>query len=481
MFMIRHARKITVFVILAMLLGVAAMANVQTTSAQTLTGDFSTAFRVQNLGTGEATCNMVAYDASGTQQFENELAKIPAGTSAYVYTPATEGQGAADGYHGEEFPAGEFAVALSCDQKVAAVVNFSEANKGDTYVGVSDTETANRLLLPMAYNNFYGYYTTIRVQNPTSSNQSVTLEFYDPTTGQKVAEQTKTVNGNSAVSFEQSGDMTSGELAENVAYSVVASGDDKMAVIGIIHGSGGTANQLYSYSSFADGSTDDILAPVIMANFYGYNSATTVQNADTTDATVTINYIAPDGSTAGTDTATIGPGASNVFVDYENADLQQDVLYKAKIESDKNIIVTVNESTPTTNRATTYEGQPTSNGSTKVVVPLVMKKYYGYNSSITCMGTNATVDTFNVTYSGTNLAGEAANATVNNLKPMEVFGTPDITQARQAELPDGWSGSAVIEASNPIICEVNQDQNDTAEFNAMTIDQLYGYNALASE
>ncbi|NJN67217.1 MAG: hypothetical protein HC884_11160 [Chloroflexaceae bacterium] len=454
---------------------------------------FVSAFRVLNLNpdtTNMATCDLVVYDhASGTEIYQNTLPEIPGGSSTYVHTRATAG---ADGWSGKAFPDDmEGAAVLNCTEDVAAVVNFQIPGKwGDTFIGVSQDNVAEEVLIPMAYNNFYEYDTSIRIQNTTNQALSgVTVEYYTAGQTNMVDSQSVNIPANGAVFVDQAGQSN---LQENVAYSArITSPGGGLAVIGTIFGrqGGGVQNQLYAFSAFKSGSTSSIQAPVIMADYYGNNTATTIQNASSDTATdVQVSYGFGKSFTYSEmhSGELLQPRASWVVEDFKDADLlSNDVnqritgaVIQSTGDSPQPLIVTVNESDNVgLNRASTYEGQV--GGATKILVPLVMRKYYGYNSSVTCKGTSSNVTSVDLTYTGT--AGSDAQPISPLEKSFDIGSTNGVIyQGDEADLPELYSGSLVIEAASPIVCVVNQDLNDGSAASDPN-DELFAYNGILGQ
>lgn len=418
-------------------------------------GPFATAFRVQNLASTPATCSYQVYnDAGGTSAaFTASLPVINPNDSAYVYTPSVSG-----------FPAGTFGGVISCDQQVAVVVNFSDPTKGDVYVGTANP--ANTLYIPSAYNNYYNFYTTIRIQNAGTSSQTVNVEYYAPGASSPTVTVPVSLQANGAATVDQAG--VAG-LQQNVSYSARLVGSAPLAATVSIYGGTGTSvqSQLYAYSGFAGGATTTY-QPVIMRNYYGYNTATTIQNLGSSAAQVKLTY-----SNGANTTYTIQPKSSQVVLDYQNPALSgTNVLYSSKVESlnGQPLIVTVNESTPATNRATTYEGM--TSGSQNLVAPIVMRRYYKYNTSVTCQNLGASATNIRITYSGTSISNKTV---VTGLQPNQ---TALIYQPAESQLPDGYLGSATLNADQNIVCVVNEDQNEAPQ-NTQVMDQLYGYDAIA--
>lgn len=454
---------------------------------------FVSAFRVLNLNpdtTNMATCDLVVYDhATGNEIYQNTLPEIPGGSSTYVHTRAEAG---ADGWSGEAFPDDmEGAAVLNCTEDVAAVVNFQIPGKwGDTFIGVSQDHVAEELLIPMAYNSFFDYNTSIRIQNTTNQAMTgVTVEYYTAGETTMVDSQTVNIPSNGAVFVDQAGRAG---LQADVAYSArITSPGGGLAVIGTIYGSQDTVveNQLYAFSAFNEGSTSPIQAPVIMADYYGNNTATTIQNASPDTATdvqitygfgKTFTYSEMHGGDL------LQPRASWVVQDFADSDLLgNDVaqritgaVIQSTGDSPQPLIVTVNESDNVgLNRASTYEGQV--GGATKILVPLVMKEYYGYNSSVTCKGTTSNVTSVDLTYTGT--AGADAQPISPLEKSFDIGATNGVIyQGDEADLPELYSGSLTIESSSPIVCVVNQDLNSGPAASDPN-DELFAYNGILGQ
>jgi hypothetical protein len=413
-------------------------------------GPFNTAFRIQNLGTEAATCTFGFYDANGTTQFSSgSLAPIGVGESLLVYVPDL----AVD--------PGMYSGVVSCSQEVAAVVNYSDSNSGASYSGVSGSEVATTLYAPGIYDNYYGYYSNVVVQNASSAVIDIDVEIYASGNPTPVATQSATdVEANGFAYFEQEG---LAQLATNQFYSAKIVGTGQVAAVVNIYGRGGVAEQLYSYNPFASGSTT-AYAPVILNSYYGYNSALIIQNLGTSNADVTITY------TDGTEkTTTIAPGAADSrYTPAEGIPSGANGLWGAEVEctNGQPIVVLVNESTGM-NRAASYSGF--ASGARTVSAPIVMKRYYFYNTSITCQNIGTGPADLSVSYSGVSVATSYDNVPVNS--------TQLIYQPGESSLSNNWIGSATITSDQDIVCVVNEDMNEAPQV-SQSMDQLYAYNAI---
>lgn len=442
------------------------------TFAQGIGTGYASAIRIQNLGSSAANCTLTAYNEDGTASAYKDVTvgPIAAGSSGYVYTPATSGQ---DGHTGTDFPSGSFGVVVSCDQQVSAVVTFGNTDKDDAFVGVSQNDASSTLLVPSAYNDFYGYETSYRIMNPTSSSQTVTIEYFEAGSTTAVDSETVTIAANGSAFVEQT-DNTA--LQANTAYSGKVTGTGNLAVIAMVYQTSG--KELYASSSFKAGSTGTLNAPVIMNNYYGYNTAMVIQNAGTAETDVEVTFTYNGGnktltySTAGADLGgsasggKLSPGASWSLNTFGTAIEAQGIpsgndngLMSAEVKSTDSqaLLMIVNEAA-TNSRATSYEGK--DSGASSVISPLIMKRYYNFNTSIVCKGIGATVSNYSANYQGTELNADGtvkdANSTVT-----ESYTSGAIYPFNSTQLPDLWIGSATITSTEgSFVCIINSDQNE---------------------
>jgi hypothetical protein len=448
----RHITKILLVVLVLLFALPVAGAGAAPSTAGVPGGPFATSFSVQNLGPTSASCSYVVYNDAGSPAFSSPLPAIAPGDSRQIYTPTVTG-----------FPSGTFAGVVSCDQPVATVVNFSDPNKGDTYVGT--TNPANTMYVPTTYKDYYDYFTTFRIQNASTSPQNVTVQYFAPGATSPTASSQVNLGPSGSATVDQSA-VT--QLLPNVSYSAKVIGSNPLAVTVSIYGQAGTpvASQLYAFSSFASGATT-VYAPSIMRNYYGYNTATTIQNIGASAANVRLTY---SNGTVRTN-ATLLPNSSWVVLDFNESTLAANVLYASKIESlnSQPLIVTVNESTPSTNRASTYEGL--SVGGKTLVAPIVYKRFYKYNSSLTCQNVGTAATNVRISYSGTAISNKTV---LTNLGPGK---SGLIYQPAEPGLANGYSGSATITADQNIVCVTNQDQNEAPE-STLSKDLLFAYDAI---
>jgi hypothetical protein len=405
---------------------------------------FESSFQIQNLGSAAANCTYDIYsNAGGAASFSQAIAStIPVGGSVLVYTGAI-----ANG--GSSIPAGVNSGVVSCDQEVAAVVVFQNATKRDAYVATKTP--AATMYAPAVYKNYYNFTSTVRVQNTSATAQTITATYYAPGNPSPVATQTANLAANGSVSLEPS---TLAGLANNISYSFKVVGTQPLAVNVTLYGLVGTSvePEVYSYSGFAGGATK-VFTPVVLKNYYGFNSATNIQNAGTVTANVKRTF-----STGLVETFTIPAGSSVARLDFNNAGLPAtgNPQISSTIESTNGqpLIVTVNQSSASTHRATVYEGPTVAEGAKTIVAPSVVKRFYGYNSSISCQNVGTAATPLRVSYSGTAISNKVVNPS------LAVGAVYQIYQPADTQLANSYNGSATVTADQNIVCVVNQDQNE---------------------
>ncbi len=436
--------KKTLAILLVLILSLT-LVGIASADAPAPGGPFSTAFRVQNLGASDADCSYTFYDALGSAEYTADTGANPVapGDSLYVYVPDLT------------LDSGSYSGVVSCSEPVAAVANFSDADSGAAHAGVAAPGTT--WYAPGIYNDYYDFYSNVYVQNATGSAVDVTVEIYEAGNATPVATQTATdVPAYASATFEQEG-LAGLDAGETYSAKITATGN--VAPIVNIYGLDTVDNQLYSYNPFTAGSFTAYV-PLVMNNYYGYNTSVNIQNIGTGEAAVTVTYT--DGTV---DNYSIGSNAA-VSLYTPNILPAGDVLYGATITSDEPIVVLVNESTGY-NRAASYTAF--AGGSTEVRAPIVMNNYYAFNTSVTCQNIGADDTDMTITYSDS-----AATSTGTDI----AVGDTHLFYQPADGLADGYIGSAVITASENIVCVANEDMNMAPE--ATTImDQLYSYEGIA--
>jgi hypothetical protein len=407
----------------------------------TPSGPFTSAFTIQNLTSTAANCVFSLYDSTGASIYSSANIAVSANGSYFVYVGNISG-----------LTSGQYSGVISCDQQVAAVANTTGPSSAAAYMGLNSDSAAVTSYTPGIYKNYYGYYSNVVVQNTTSSAVNATLHIFSGAT--EVMSKTKSINANAAVAFDQNNATDFGSLANGIYSGKITATGAVVGVVNIWNAQG----QFFEYNPFTVGGAHAYV-PVLMNNYYGFNTALTVQNLDPINtAPVTVTY-----STGHQSTFTIPGGGSHLFYT-PNEGLASGFLGSATVQSGGGSIVALINESSNTNRADSYAGF--TQGFNTANAPVVLKTYYNYSTSITCQNVGGSTTTIRATYSNGAHTDVSAGTGQTAL-----FYQPNVTG-----LPSGFNGSAVISSSpaSPIVCVVNENQVS----NAAAQDWLLTYDAV---
>jgi len=426
-------------------------------------GPFSTAIRVQNLDDANVACSYVFYESSGAIAYTSAIsAPIAPGDSLYVYVPNIPG-----------LLSNTYSGVVGCSGAVAAVINFADSNSAASFSGINSAATT--WYAPGIYDNYYNYYSSIVVQNASSAPVNISVEIFAPGNPVPVKTQTATaVPANASFNFEQEG-LT--ELSTNVPYSARIIASDVVAPIVTIYGRAGVNDQLYSYNPFLAGALQ-MFAPVLLNNYYGNNSALVIQNLGSVTTHVRVDYSTPLGPFF-QEQNIAGNSAWSIYIPGSSAGLPSgniNGLFSAVVTSTgtggnvaQNIAILINESN-SYNRAASIRGF--SSGGTTVVAPTLEKRYYNFNSSMTCQVISGGPASMTIEYFGSGGSLGTITSPVKNTGETHMFYQPNASF-----LLDGWIGSAKVTSVAEIACIVNQDMNE-GSYATMLMDQLQAYEGL---
>jgi len=388
-------------------------------------GPYNSGFTVQNLTGTQASCTIQLYDSNGNVDYTNSSVSVPGNGSYFLYVG------------GLSIDSDQYSAVISCNQEVAAVANHtSSVGTAASYEGMNSSQAAEVLYAPGFYNNYYGYYSNLVVQNAGSSSVSVKVELFAPGSASAASSVTKSItNPGQAVNFNYNEFTLSGSI---YSAKITATGGHVAAVANVWNANG----ERYSYTPFSSGATT-AYAPVLMNYYYGFYTALTVQNLGSSSTDVRVTY-----SNGTVSTKTVAANSSQLWYT-PNEIPTNGWLGSAKVESlgGQPIVVLVNERGTTDGRAASYTGFPS--GSKTVNAPIVLKSYYGYSTSITCQNVGSNAASINVSYS---------NGATDSKPNVAVNGTALFYQPNLATLPNNFNGSAIITSAEDIVCVVNENQ-----------------------
>ena len=431
-------------------------------------GPWSSIFRIENQTVSIVKCMYTIYNSLGQVVYYYSTGQDPNKTYIITLNPKESKL-----IQIKDLPLdqGMYSDAITCDGKVAVVSNVSDINSGSSFLGGGSV--ASTLYAPGLYDNYYNYYSNITVQNVSDLTQDISLEVYAPNYGLVHFMILSGVTSFQSVNF----DLKDTPLAANQTYSGVirGSGGGKITSVVNIYGLSSITGQLYSYNAFTNGNALTYYAPLVMKNYYGYNSALVIQNLGTLPTTVTVTY-----SPGPSHQAVIGPySAWSIYVPSQGpAELPSgpNGLFSAKAES-----TTYNGSPPqpiallsnmsnSYNRAASYTG--VTGGFTEIYAPNLDRRYSSFNSSVTCQNMSGVQSAITIDfYDGDTWKGNWTSPPINNESTVLFY---SLDTQHFPFLYDGWHGSARLYSPGSFNCVVTQDMNEAPQSTTFQ-DELYAY------
>lgn len=389
--------------------------------AQTLTYD--SCFQIQNLSNNPASVIISYYQQGTPNPVASPHDTIPANSSK-TYCPLSA---VSSGFNGS--------IVISSDQPVVAIVNVTGGAWSAfdaSYAGF--TSGATTVYIPLLMKNNYGYNTWFNVQNVGSSPATVYVTYSDGTTAGPV-----TLQPNLATTFNQAI-----ETHNQPVFAATVTSTQPIVITVMEVG----PRMLFGYNGFTAASPNPVM-PLVQANNYGYTTGIQVQNVGTSATQVTISYTPSAAGTACTQTKTINPGSSETFalhawsVNDTNVDNNcvngQTFVGSAKVTgntTNQPLVAIVNQHNFSTNKGAAYGAFDPASATSKVVLPLIMDRNYGYFTgfNIQNVGTSATTVTC--------VFANSARTVSKTLQPGEA-----LTDVQLNQLANGYVGSAVCTAS----------------------------------
>jgi hypothetical protein len=302
--------------------------------------------------------------------------------------------------------------------------------------------------------------TSFQVQNLSSDTANVLIEFYDAN-GDVVDAATvdDTILGNDSKLYTQANNA---DLNSGFNGSVVVSADQPIAAIAVQEARN-PSDEVYqgTYSGFSsEQASDEFFIPTVMKGFYGYTTEISVQNASLGLVDVTINYA---GGTSDS-YSDLKPGQVVRFDNGSTAGMADGYFGSGIVTAmGGEIVAVVNENNVAARLQQTYEGFSALGAGTELYAPVLMRSFYGFDTSVQVQNVDPGSTDVTIHYSN----GTSKTQTLSNQGEFFLF-----TQGNDAGIPDNWIGSARITSTggNRIIAVVNQ-QNDTtgkaASYNAV--------------
>ena len=405
-----------------------------------------TSFQVQNLSDQTANIMLEFYDEAGNVITAATLSDTIAGDSSKLYTQANN----------DDLPSGfNGSVVILSDRPVAAIAVQEARNAANqvyqgTYSGFAADRASDTFYAPTVMKTFYGFTTEISVQNASGANVDVSVSYTggysDSFTGLKPGQ---------VVRFDNSATVGMPDAYIGAAVITATGGN----VVAVVNQNNVGALQQQTYEGFSPSSAGtELFVPVLMRNFYGFNTSVQVQNVGAGSTDVTIHY---SNGTSKTETLPTN-GSSYLFTQGNDTALPSGWIGSARITStSEDIVAVANQQNVGTGKASSYNAFAST--ATGFVGPNVMKNFYGFNTAVQVQNVGSTT-TCTATFS---------NGTSQTSPSLAQYETHLFTQANNADLGTSFIGSVSLSCGGqPFVAIVNQEGPSGMGDNSMS------YNAI---
>ena len=303
-------------------------------------------------------------------------------------------------------------------------------------------------------NNYYGWTSELVLFNAGSSTASGSITYYGGAYPGGVTYPFSGLAPNQTLRTNFAG-------ATNTLYSARIGSSQPLA--GIVRQYSGSVNE--AYNALSTGSTTNY-APLIMNNYYGWDTSVTVQNTTGASANVTVRYYDGNGNQVGSAHSASIPGYNNGLFYSPNQGLPNGFIGTARISSDQPVVAVVNQSSPhggsSAIQGMSYAGS--AGGGTWAMIPEV-RNYTGagnWISSVNIQNLSASSNGVTLSYGGQSWSATLAPNGFKSFYIPNYFGT------------SAYRGPAPVSASFPIAVVVN---HSSATIN--NVDTAYTYDGLA--
>ena len=408
---------------------------------------YSVGVQIKNLdNSNAANVTVTYYNQSDGSQAGTLNQAIPAGDS---FTMATL-QGVSTGFNGS--------AVISSDRQIAAIANvIGNGTMGASYNAFSAGDTTASLPLLMKGN--FGFNTWFNVQNAGTADANITINYSNGTN------ETATIKAGAAKTFDQS---TNSSLASGFVGSATVTSNQPIAVTVLQQG----PTTLLGYDGYrsSDASTNPVM-PLINTNNFGFITGIQIQNTGTQSTNVTVSYKANAGSgTDCTETQSIAGGTSATFAlsafsgtsSGETCADGATFVGSASVTANsasQPLVAIVNQLNTSANKGASYNGFNPSNGTSTVVMPLIMDRNFGFFTGFSVVNVGSSSTTVNCSYTNSSVTNSAT-----------VAAGAALTVVNQNQLGDAYVGAATCTATGgSLVGTVNQLQDGS------TTDQFLVY------
>ncbi|MEI7643892.1 MAG: hypothetical protein WCJ55_06395 [Chloroflexales bacterium] len=420
-------------------------------SSTAVPGVWLSAILIQNTSTASADVSINFFDSAGALQKTYTPAALAAGKSLTIVVPQAI----------PTLAAGQYSAVVSSTQKVIASVQTSSVSQATgpwtafAYEGVDSTSAATKLFFPAEFNNYYGFYSELVIQNTSDTDSTnLSVSFYKADGTQiGTAVSLGALPKNSAKTF-----ATSDAVFASAGLPTGASGlfgavvtSSATAIAGITNvwaaGTATSAAKTASYNAFTTGSTT-LYAPNLMNSYYGFGSALSIQNIDQTNrAAGTITY-----SNGSSETFDLAPNAAATFLQFKRTNITLPTgtagSFSAKaVATTGSIVGIVGFSLPPELNGNVAKGDYAyyncpSVAAPSVNIPNILSNYYGLFTGVSVQNTGTLATDITLTYEG------GQTWTITGVQPNGVANFLHLPSIAKNPLGANSSVSAVASSSN---------------------------------
>lgn len=426
-------------------------------AGNTKPNSYDTALYIQNESTQSSSITVSYYNASGTklgtespnggsiaghgqflinQGFTGPLANSNGGSAAAIVQSSQP----LNIMVTEATPTG-----ASAYNAIGNVADFVDQDAG-TASGALPFSTSN-VLLPAILNSFIK--TTINIFNGSSTPTTVNITYFDGSTGNQVATESRQLAANGSVSIDNS--ATGSVVPAGFSGSAVVSSKDGVPLAVQVVENRPDINFVASYPGVGVPGVQ-VFAPAIYNNSINhfYTGINVVNTSGDQTANVTVTFYKEDGTAVGSQTiGNIAPhGIAALFQGNtdptKGAVLPVGAVMSAVITSDYPVAVAVNEAGAGSGGgsvAGSYAGLLT--GSSTLNLPVIQANFYGGTSGLVVQNVGSAAVTASIQYYDAN--GQAVGAAVPLTIPAHGTASQYDLPAYSG-LPNNFVGNAVVTA-----------------------------------
>jgi hypothetical protein len=339
------------------------------------TSTWNGSISIQNTSPWQGTANLCFMNYSGSKSKE-ESPTIPSGGGWYKWF--------SDSYlFGSSDFTGSIVVVPKQPGMSAVTQQIRNNNSSFAFNGVSGADPANpgwgevgtKLYAPVIMKNYYSWNSFVSIVNTGTATAKVRIWYYAEHINDPKGPYTYYIAPHQRYITSYVG-ADPNKLYSARIESIEEGSYKKQPLSAIVYQYSG--NIWLTYNAFSAGD-DKAYAPLIMNNYYGWNTSVNIQNVSSVTASGNVKYYFSNGSLADTDSFSIPPYESISFYS-PNSVPSNFNIGSARIStnsSSQKVILVVNQSTP--NRGLSYSGVLDqgifSTGESFVDIPDIMNNY----------------------------------------------------------------------------------------------------------